>query len=274
MSELRVNTVSPRTATAVNITGLEVPSYLGQPLALDSDVVDTNVRIDNLNASTISAGDPASLFSTSTIQGQIEEIALGFASQIPGYELGDFPSFAPMIKVFYRLSNPVGKVVQGYFATAPLGTIELDGTEYNRTGDMADLWSYVNANSLAIAHATWSTSDKTMFSLGDGSTTFRVPDLRGYYLRNWDHSRGIDSGRTLGSYQADALQNVTGTFGAVHGASSAATGPFAEDGVLNAHITADVVGTDPAWTFDLSRAARTAAETRVKSVALMVCMYY
>lgn len=41
----------------------------------------------------------------------------------------------------------------------------------------------------------------TTFGAGNGSTTFNLPDLRGESIRGWDDGRGIDSGRTLGSWQ-------------------------------------------------------------------------
>ena len=32
-----------------------------------------------------------------------------------------------------------------------------------------------------------------------------LPDYRGEFLRGWDHGRGVDPGRTIGSHQADAV---------------------------------------------------------------------
>lgn len=46
----------------------------------------------------------------------------------------------------------------------------------------------------------------TSFGAGDGTTTFRLPDLRGEFLRGADAGRGIDAGRGLGSAQDHALQ--------------------------------------------------------------------
>jgi len=34
-----------------------------------------------------------------------------------------------------------------------------------------------------------------------------VPDLRGEFIRGWDHGRGVDGGRGLGSYQADEFRS-------------------------------------------------------------------
>lgn len=46
----------------------------------------------------------------------------------------------------------------------------------------------------------------TTFGSGDGSTTFGLPDLRGEFLRGLDLGRGVDSGRTIGSFQDFAVQ--------------------------------------------------------------------
>ncbi|WP_338803331.1 phage tail protein [Xenorhabdus griffiniae] len=38
----------------------------------------------------------------------------------------------------------------------------------------------------------------------------QLPDWRGYVPRGWDNERGIDAGRTLGSFQGDAIRDITG----------------------------------------------------------------
>ncbi|MBT1262504.1 phage tail protein [Pseudomonas sp. VS40] len=45
------------------------------------------------------------------------------------------------------------------------------------------------------------------FNKGDeGAGNFRLPESRAEFLRGWDHGRGVDAGRALGSYQADDLK--------------------------------------------------------------------
>ncbi len=46
---------------------------------------------------------------------------------------------------------------------------------------------------------------------GDGATTFRLPDLRGEFIRGWDDGRGIDPGRVFASFQADEFKAHTHT---------------------------------------------------------------
>lgn len=45
----------------------------------------------------------------------------------------------------------------------------------------------------------------TLWGVGDGSTTFNIPDFRGEFLRGWDNGRGIDPGRGIASFQAQDL---------------------------------------------------------------------
>lgn len=63
----------------------------------------------------------------------------------------------------------------------------------------------------------------TTFGVGDGSTTFNIPDMRGVFPRGWDHGRGVDIERTLGSDQLDAFQghkHITSGASGISGASN------------------------------------------------------
>ncbi len=68
---------------------------------------------------------------------------------------------------------------------------------------------FIKANGAAVSRTTYSdlfTAIGTTFGVGDGSSTFNVPDLRGEFMRGWDDSRGIDGSRSFGSAQADQLE--------------------------------------------------------------------
>ncbi|MCG3819463.1 phage tail protein [Escherichia coli] len=98
-----------------------------------------------------------------------------------------------------------------------------------------------------------------------------LPDLRGEFLRGWDDGRGVDSGRNLLSAQSDATQNIVGTFGRTQlFKDTVYSGPFRQDGmILSLGLTPSTEGGYGAanWTFDASRAIRTATETRPRSIA-------
>ncbi|EHX2154230.1 phage tail-collar fiber domain-containing protein [Escherichia coli] len=98
-----------------------------------------------------------------------------------------------------------------------------------------------------------------------------LPDLRGEFLRGWDDGRGVDSGRSLLSAQSDSIQNIVGSFGRTQlFKDTVYTGPFRQDGmILSLGLTPSTEGGYGAanWTFDASRAVRTATETRARNIA-------
>lgn len=83
---------------------------------------------------------------------------------------------------------PPGIILPYAASTPPAGFLECDGAAISRT-TYAALYAAIG----------------TTFGVGDGSTTFNKPDLRGYFLRGWDHGRGVDPGRAFGSVQGDAF---------------------------------------------------------------------
>lgn len=178
-----------------------------------------------------------------------------------------------------NVANMVGMVGLFLGNSPPPGWLKLNGATLSRTS-YAALWAYANASGNTVAEASWS-ANWGKFSTGDGSTTFRIPDLRGEFMRLWDDGRGIDSGRTIGSSQLDALQNITGSI-SWHG-GGVGTPVHAEDGAFgrmatnNSYAAASIVGgADSAYVtiFDASRVARTDAETRPRSIAVLACIKF
>ena len=80
---------------------------------------------------------------------------------------------------------PTGSVHMMATTTAPSGYLKCNGAAISRT-TYADLFAIIG----------------TAHGAGDGSSTFNVPDLRGEFVRGWDDSRGVDSGRNFGSAQS------------------------------------------------------------------------
>lgn len=65
---------------------------------------------------------------------------------------------------------------------------------------------------------------RSYFGLGDGSTTFNLPDLRSEFIRGFDDGRGVDIYRSFGSAQKGSLHNIdAGSTAAVVGDRSAST---------------------------------------------------
>jgi microcystin-dependent protein len=82
-------------------------------------------------------------------------------------------------------------------------------------------WLYCNGD--AVSRSTYANlfaAIGTTYGVGDGSTTFNLPDLRGVFLRGRDDGKGYDSGRAIGTYQADDNKAHTHTVSAYIGGSS------------------------------------------------------
>jgi len=97
---------------------------------------------------------------------------------------------------------PTGSVHLMASTTVPSGYEKCNGQALSRTV-YADLFAEIG----------------TAFGAGDGSSTFNVPDLRGEFVRGWDDSRGIDSGRNFGTAQSDQNKQHN------HSATSTVTDP-------------------------------------------------
>jgi microcystin-dependent protein len=85
---------------------------------------------------------------------------------------------------------PVGSIIYFPSTTPPSGWLESDAAAISRT-------TYANLNAIAAA-----ASYAAPWGVGDGSTTFNIPDLRGVLLRGYDDGRGLTSD-AFGTYYAD-----------------------------------------------------------------------
>ncbi|CAK9251863.1 unnamed protein product [Sphagnum jensenii] len=82
-------------------------------------------------------------------------------------------------------------------ASAPAGTIAFFARNTAPTG-------WLKANGATISRITYAdlfAAIGTTFGSGDGNKTFRLPDLRGEFIRGWSDGREVDKGRAFGSYQ-------------------------------------------------------------------------
>lgn len=107
---------------------------------------------------------------------------------------------------------PAGSIIWLPTNVAPAGTLKINGALLVRA-TYARLWAFAQASgALSGSDALWlSGAEYGRFSPGNGSTTFRMPDLRGYSLKSWDDARGIDGGRAIGTSQLD--QNLSHAHG-------------------------------------------------------------
>ncbi|WP_456255144.1 phage tail-collar fiber domain-containing protein [Pseudomonas iridis] len=150
---------------------------------------------------------------------------------------------------------PVGSIVAFPVDAAPPGFLELDNS-VRSSATYPDLSAYLGGK----------------FNKGnEGVGNFRLPEARGEFLRGWDHGRGVDAGRAIGSTQLDSLQNITGVFDGYLDITSA-SGVFEKSNLNTAPYPLNQKEAYHAVTFDASRVARTSAETRPRNLAVMWCI--
>lgn len=150
---------------------------------------------------------------------------------------------------------PTGTTIYGYFASAPTGFVEASGVTLSRT-TYSDLYDHAVAEGLVVTEAAWQAGEYGMFSDGDGATTFRLPDLRGEFLRGWDHGRGVDTGRTLGSSQADEFKAHTHSV------------------TYSAARTVSTGSNFPVGGYSADTGSTGGDETRPRNIAVMYCIKY
>lgn len=163
--------------------------------------------------------------------------------------------------------------------TVPVGTIITVAKDTAPTG-------YLKANGALVSRTTYDAlfaSIGTTFGVGNGSTTFAIPDLRGYFQRAWDDGRGIDTGRVFGSNQADTYLNHS------HSGSTDSQGNHSHTVPAGSSMTGNndfatslasggtkLTSNAGAHTHTVTVATSTTggAETRPKNIALLYCIKY
>jgi microcystin-dependent protein len=104
-------------------------------------------------------------------------------------------TLAKLVTAVQESLLPAGAVQAFAMNNAPSGWLAADGTEYAKTGTYAGLFAAIST-----------TYGETNGSGGAGTSHFRVPDLRGYFVRgSGTNSDGTAAG-TFGEKQDDAFQ--------------------------------------------------------------------
>ena len=165
---------------------------------------------------------------------------------------------------------PVGMIFPVPGTSAPANTEPLWGQLINRV-TWPELWNFAIASGNLIDDATWlgDPANVGKFSSGDGVNTFRVPNLRGYFLRVWNSNDGglyPDDDRDFASVQEDGIEDHTHTLGNDADAGGGATPNVNQNGSIGGAndgiFSGSVFGTDQATFEGID-------ETRPKNIAYM-----
>ena len=153
-------------------------------------------------------------------------------------------SVATDAEVSYAVERavPAGTIINFAAATAPAGYLKANGALLSRT-----------------TYATLFAEIGTTFGIGDGSTTFALPDLRGYFPRGWDDGRGIDTSRVFGSNQNDEFKSHTHNNNGIIYMQGSGIAPSSNVFYRAGSTTSTETG---------------GAETRPKNIALLYCIKY
>ena len=154
-----------------------------------------------------------------------------------------------------QLGNMEGVVQAFAMGTPPAGWLVCDGSLLSRK-----------------AYAVLFSKIGTLYGAGDGSTTFKLPDLRGETIRGVDLNRGVDIGRALASLQLDALQRHG------HAVTYDAVGPTGGTGEYLGRNSTPGASRQTTRILEpvglAGEDVRTASETRSRNVAMLYCIKY
>lgn len=147
---------------------------------------------------------------------------------------------------------PAGAVMPFAMNSVPSGWLGADGTAVSRS-----------------TYAALFAAISTLYGVGDGSTTFNLPDLRGYFVRgSGTNVDGTVSG-TFAAKQADAFQ---GHWHEVWGTAAQGASVGGADDVQNPSGLLSSTSIRTAVTDGTNGTPRVASETRPKNIAMLYCI--
>ena len=94
---------------------------------------------------------------------------------------------------------PVGTIIAWPTSTAPSGYRECNGDAVSRTETYDSLFAVIGIT----------------YGSGDTTTTFNLPDLRGVFLRGWDHGAGVDDDAATRTTRGDVAATTGDNVGTV-----------------------------------------------------------
>ena len=149
---------------------------------------------------------------------------------------------------------PAGVVMAFAMQNLPSGWLECDGSPLSRTA-YADLYA-----AIGTTYGYTSASD------------FRLPDLRGEFVRGWDHGRGVDPSRNLGSFEGYDWKGFSMTTTGVN------TRSYSHGPVYMGKSTTQYIGNFFTGGWSAPAAAVGTkwddSEARPRNLALMYCIKY
>jgi hypothetical protein len=220
----------PVKATALSTDGSATLGAVAIKSATRQAVLTTSNAFDGLTVEAMDLGNTAKKaialapYGGKVLVGTVADDGIGLV-QIAGLITAQTPPDGDVSKrlattewvIAAIASASIGSIVIEPRTSVRAGFLKLNGVVVRRA-DYPALWAYAQASGALVAESAWASNNWGCFSTGDGATTFRLPEVRGEFLRFWDDARGADASRAIGTYQVS--QNASHT----HTASAAAVG--------------------------------------------------
>jgi microcystin-dependent protein len=240
-----------------------------QNVALATTVLAVSAFVETL----LDDADAAAVLATLGLDADLATLSLPASTTITAFAktLLDDANAAAMIATLGVNSMPVGTIIPFAGETPPTGYLECNGATVSRT-----------------TYATLFAAIGVAWGEGDSSTTFHLPDLRGRFLRGWDHGAARDpdaatrsacnsggqTGDHVGSVQTEALKSHD------HGAAGGHTHGFAwvSPYIAGAKLGSGSVGDDVSGTTSSdgshSHSTGSGTETRPLNAGVIYCIKY
>lgn len=188
-------------------------------------------------------------------------------------------SFAPAIGD----TLPVGTIVAFPTSSAPNNFLECNG-DAKLTASFSELYNAIKTSDLSASFGYLCDG----FGNRDASGYyFKLPDLRGEFIRGWDHNRGVDTDRGFGSSQRGSVEKhkhimawgengTTSATQAMFGYSSNTgwRGSGDTDGDNRLYFTDDGTNQAAGNTTAPNSDGVIGTETRPRNIAMMWCIKY
>jgi len=181
---------APTAVASTNTTQLATTAFVNNAVTNLNNTITTSINLKANIASPAFTGVPtAPTPSLGTNNTQIATTAFT-KSEIESLKSlinGDLSVLRDLINATRPV--PSGAVFFIASSVVPYGYLECNGQWVDKNS-YQDLWAALGSPPLG-----------TLANIGK----FKLPDLRGEFIRGWDHGRGMDPGRQLGSWQIGSL---------------------------------------------------------------------
>lgn len=213
-------------------------------------VLATRQYVDEAVNGLLPANKPAGTYTKVTVNDRGVFVSGSNPTTLAGYGITDTYTKDQITAMIAQASAlPVGAMVGFPVDKVAPGFLELDGSVKS-----------------AAAYPDLATFLGGAFNKGDeGAGNFRLPESRGEFLRGWDHGRGVDSGRAVGTYQLDQFQGHTFTGAGGAGGNTPAYDSWGNVGTPSAQKF-------PPVTDGVNGTPRIGSETRARNLAVMWCI--